>query len=144
MLQNHDCLLCRYEFQCQYGSIGWSVGATLGSALALKGQKRVIACIGDGSFQVTATVSAARSQHPCLLASTVLWSRPSQAFLPTEQSSSLWHDCRQPAWCWRGTCRLCCHVGGPAHLLLHVQDNDVLACTLELSSHVLPDSSHLS
>jgi TPP-dependent 2-oxoacid decarboxylase len=22
--------LCRYEFQCQYGSIGWAVGATLG------------------------------------------------------------------------------------------------------------------
>ena len=48
---------CRYEFQCQYGSIGWSVGATLGSALALKVHKRVIAFIGDGSFQVTATVS---------------------------------------------------------------------------------------
>ena len=49
-------ILCRYEFQCQYGSIGWSVGATLGSALALQGKKRVISCIGDGSFQVTATV----------------------------------------------------------------------------------------
>jgi len=36
----------------QYGSIGWSVGALLGYAQALKGQKRVIACIGDGSFQV--------------------------------------------------------------------------------------------
>lgn len=35
----------------QYGSIGWSVGATLGYAQAAKG-KRVIACIGDGSFQV--------------------------------------------------------------------------------------------
>ncbi|KAK9861401.1 hypothetical protein WJX84_001430 [Apatococcus fuscideae] len=46
---------CGYEFQCQYGSIGWSVGATLGSALALQGKKRVISCIGDGSFQVTAT-----------------------------------------------------------------------------------------
>jgi TPP-dependent 2-oxoacid decarboxylase len=23
-------LTCRYEFQCQYGSIGWAVGATLG------------------------------------------------------------------------------------------------------------------
>ncbi|KAF5747635.1 Pyruvate decarboxylase isozyme 2 [Tripterygium wilfordii] len=37
----------------QYGSIGWSVGATLGYAQA-KPEKRVIACIGDGSFQVTA------------------------------------------------------------------------------------------
>mmetsp|Transcript_11341 Transcript_11341/g.28757 ORF Transcript_11341/g.28757 Transcript_11341/m.28757 type:complete len:359 (+) Transcript_11341:221-1297(+) len=45
--------LCRYEFQMQYGSIGWSVGATLGAAAALK-DKRVLALIGDGSFQMTA------------------------------------------------------------------------------------------
>ncbi|EEF39845.1 pyruvate decarboxylase 1 [Ricinus communis] len=44
---------CGYEFQMQYGSIGWSVGATLGYAQAAR-NKRVIACIGDGSFQVTA------------------------------------------------------------------------------------------
>ncbi|KAK9057801.1 hypothetical protein SSX86_022639 [Deinandra increscens subsp. villosa] len=44
---------CGYEFQMQYGSIGWSVGATLGYAQAAT-SKRVIACIGDGSFQVTA------------------------------------------------------------------------------------------
>ncbi|KAG6535588.1 hypothetical protein ZIOFF_000610 [Zingiber officinale] len=44
---------CGYEFQMQYGSIGWSVGATLGYAQAAKGRKRVIACIGDGSFQMT-------------------------------------------------------------------------------------------
>lgn len=43
--------ITRYEFQMQYGSIGWSVGATLGYAQAAK-DKRVIACIGDGSFQV--------------------------------------------------------------------------------------------
>ena len=36
----------------QYGSIGWSVGATLGYAQAVP-DKRVIACIGDGSFQVS-------------------------------------------------------------------------------------------
>ena len=41
----------------QFGSIGWSVGATLGYAQALKGNKRVIASIGDGSFQVTAQAS---------------------------------------------------------------------------------------
>ena len=35
----------------QYGSIGWSVGATLGYAQAVP-EKQVIACIGDGSFQV--------------------------------------------------------------------------------------------
>ncbi|XP_039015385.1 pyruvate decarboxylase 1-like isoform X2 [Hibiscus syriacus] len=44
---------CRYEFQMQYGSIGWSVGATLGYAQSIP-NKRVIACIGDGSFQMTA------------------------------------------------------------------------------------------
>ncbi|XVF68490.1 hypothetical protein PTKIN_Ptkin11bG0006700 [Pterospermum kingtungense] len=44
---------CGYQFQMQYGSIGWSVGATLGYAQSLP-DKRVIACIGDGSFQVTA------------------------------------------------------------------------------------------
>lgn len=44
--------LFRYEFQMQYGSIGWSVGATLGYAQGAK-DKRVIACIGDGSFQVS-------------------------------------------------------------------------------------------
>ncbi|KAL9361969.1 hypothetical protein Peur_044754 [Populus x canadensis] len=44
---------CGYEFQMQYGSIGWSVGATLGYAQAMP-EKRVIAFIGDGSFQVTA------------------------------------------------------------------------------------------
>ncbi|KAG0568404.1 hypothetical protein KC19_6G017200, partial [Ceratodon purpureus] len=44
---------CGYEFEMQYGSIGWSVGALLGYSQALKGDKRVIACIGDGSFQVT-------------------------------------------------------------------------------------------
>lgn len=35
----------------QYGSIGWSVGATLGYAQAVP-EKRVLAFIGDGSFQV--------------------------------------------------------------------------------------------
>ncbi|KAI4382444.1 hypothetical protein MLD38_008408 [Melastoma candidum] len=44
---------CCYEFQMQYGSIGWSVGATLGYAQSMP-DKRVIACISDGSFQVTA------------------------------------------------------------------------------------------
>ncbi|KAJ0088339.1 hypothetical protein Patl1_31381 [Pistacia atlantica] len=46
---------CGYEFQMQYGSIGWSVGATLGYAQAVP-EKRVIACIGDGSFQVCGVI----------------------------------------------------------------------------------------
>jgi len=46
---------CGYEFQMQYGSIGWSVGAVLGYAMAAKDvNRRVIAMIGDGSFQMTA------------------------------------------------------------------------------------------
>lgn len=45
---------CRYHVQMQYGSIGWSVGATLGVALASGDSRRVIALIGDGSFQMTA------------------------------------------------------------------------------------------
>jgi TPP-dependent trihydroxycyclohexane-1,2-dione (THcHDO) dehydratase len=43
---------CTYEFQMQYGSIGWAVGATLGYAQGTNKERRVIACIGDGSFQV--------------------------------------------------------------------------------------------
>ncbi|MBV9387747.1 MAG: hypothetical protein JOZ78_15100 [Chroococcidiopsidaceae cyanobacterium CP_BM_ER_R8_30] len=45
---------CLYEFQMQYGSIGWAVGALLGYALGLGKEKRAIALIGDGSFQLTA------------------------------------------------------------------------------------------
>jgi pyruvate decarboxylase len=43
-----------YHVQMQYGSIGWSAGATLGVALASKTDTRVITLIGDGSFQMTA------------------------------------------------------------------------------------------
>ena len=43
-----------YHVQMQYGSIGWSTGATLGVALASKAESRVITLIGDGSFQMTA------------------------------------------------------------------------------------------
>jgi indolepyruvate decarboxylase len=45
---------CPFEIQMQYGSIGWSVGALLGMQAALHDKKRVIACIGDGSFQMSA------------------------------------------------------------------------------------------
>lgn len=45
---------CRFEIQMQYGSIGWSVGALLGMQTALHPTKRVIALIGDGSFQMSA------------------------------------------------------------------------------------------
>ncbi|MEM7169096.1 MAG: thiamine pyrophosphate-binding protein [Pseudomonadota bacterium] len=42
-----------FEIQMQYGSIGWSVGATLGYCLGAE-NRRVVALIGDGSFQLTA------------------------------------------------------------------------------------------
>jgi hypothetical protein len=46
---------CGYEWSQQFGSIGWSVGAVLGAAAAGAGAgRRVLACIGDGSFQMTA------------------------------------------------------------------------------------------
>ena len=45
------CVFGRYEFQMQYGSISWSIGAKLGYAQAMP-EKHVISFIGDGSFQV--------------------------------------------------------------------------------------------
>lgn len=42
-----------YESQMQYGSIGWSVGALLGVAIATP-KRKTIGLIGDGSFQMTA------------------------------------------------------------------------------------------
>lgn len=48
-----------------YASIGWSVGATLGYAQAAP-EKRVIACIGDGSFQVYSE-SSHRELHGMLI-----------------------------------------------------------------------------
>ncbi|PKA67102.1 Pyruvate decarboxylase 2 [Apostasia shenzhenica] len=53
---------CGYEFQMQYGSIGWSVGATLGYAQAAT-NKRIISFIGDGSFQVTAQDVSTMIRH---------------------------------------------------------------------------------
>ena len=45
---------CTYEFQMQYGSIGWATGATFGYAVSVQGERRVFCCTGDGSFQLTA------------------------------------------------------------------------------------------
>ncbi len=42
-----------FEVELQYGSIGWSVGATLGYSIGAP-DRRPIALIGDGSFQLTA------------------------------------------------------------------------------------------
>lgn len=46
-----------YHVQMQYGSIGWSVGALLGVGMAWKASgmpRKILALIGDGSFQLTA------------------------------------------------------------------------------------------
>jgi pyruvate decarboxylase len=43
----------RFEIEMQWGSIGWSVPATFGYAVGA-GNRRIIAMIGDGSFQLTA------------------------------------------------------------------------------------------
>jgi pyruvate decarboxylase len=45
---------CRFEIQFQAGSIGWCAPATLGYELGCPEPYRVIAMIGDGSFQLTA------------------------------------------------------------------------------------------
>lgn len=44
----------RFEIQMKYGSIGWSVGAALGTGVADRETRRVVAMVGDGSFQMTA------------------------------------------------------------------------------------------
>ena len=43
----------RFEIEMQWGSIGWSVPATFGYAVGAR-NRRIIAMIGDGSFQLTA------------------------------------------------------------------------------------------
>lgn len=52
-----------FEIQMTYGSIGWSVGATLGLALGHGPTRQVIALIGDGSFQLTAQEVATMIGH---------------------------------------------------------------------------------
>jgi len=54
-----------YEFQMQYGSIGWSVGALLGNSLAYKGSRRCIAMIGDGSYQMTGQEVSTMIRYNC-------------------------------------------------------------------------------
>ena len=55
---------CTFEIQMQYGSIGWSVGAFLGLAVANL-QRRVIGLIGDGSFQMTAQEVSTILRYNC-------------------------------------------------------------------------------
>jgi TPP-dependent 2-oxoacid decarboxylase len=54
---------CRFEIQFQAGSIGWSVPATLGYEMGFTTPRRVIAMIGDGSFQMTAQEVSTMIRH---------------------------------------------------------------------------------
>jgi pyruvate decarboxylase len=54
---------CRFEIQFQAGSIGWSVPATLGYEMGCTTPTRVIAMIGDGSFQMTAQEVSTMIRH---------------------------------------------------------------------------------
>ena len=54
---------CRFEIQFQSGSIGWSVPATLGYEMGFATPTRVIAMIGDGSFQMTAQEVSTMIRH---------------------------------------------------------------------------------
>jgi len=58
-----------FEIEMQWGSIGWSVPATLGLALGLGPQRRVVTMVGDGSFQLTAqeVSTLIRARLPALL-----------------------------------------------------------------------------
>ncbi len=44
----------RFEISMQWAAIGWSVPAAFGYAMALEPGRRLVAVIGDGSFQMTA------------------------------------------------------------------------------------------
>jgi TPP-dependent 2-oxoacid decarboxylase len=44
----------RFEIEMQWGSIGWSAPAAFGYSLGLEPDRRLVAAIGDGSFQLTA------------------------------------------------------------------------------------------
>lgn len=48
----------RFEIEMLWGSIGWSVPASVGYALGLEPGRRIVALIGDGSFRFTAQAMA--------------------------------------------------------------------------------------
>src|SRR6201988_4648973 len=44
----------RFEIEMQWGSIGWAVPAAFGYSVGREADRRLVAAIGDGSFQLTA------------------------------------------------------------------------------------------
>jgi TPP-dependent 2-oxoacid decarboxylase len=53
----------RFEIEMQWGSIGWAVPAAFGYAMGLEPDRRLVAAIGDGSFQLTAQEVANMIRH---------------------------------------------------------------------------------
>jgi pyruvate decarboxylase/indolepyruvate decarboxylase len=53
----------RFEIEMQWGSIGWSVPASFGYAKGPEPGRRLVAVIGDGSFQLTAQEVANMIRH---------------------------------------------------------------------------------
>ncbi|GIH23420.1 pyruvate decarboxylase [Acrocarpospora phusangensis] len=53
----------RFEIEMQWGSIGWAVPAAFGYRMGLEPDRRLIAVIGDGSFQLTAQEVANMIRH---------------------------------------------------------------------------------
>ena len=53
----------RFEIEMQWGSLGWACPATFGYAMGLEADRRLVAVIGDGSFQLTAQEVANMIRH---------------------------------------------------------------------------------
>lgn len=53
----------RFEVEMQWGAIGWAVPASFGYAKGLEPGRRLVAVIGDGSFQLTAQEVANMIRH---------------------------------------------------------------------------------
>ncbi len=87
----------RYESQMQYGSIGWSVGASLGFSVGARSKgKRLITFVGDGCFQIGAQVrgpaqgSIKALQHAEMEAADSLQYQEARA--SSLHASTLWPD----------------------------------------------------
>jgi pyruvate decarboxylase len=53
----------RFEIEMQWASLGWAVPAAFGYAVGLEPDRRLVAVIGDGSFQMTAQEVANMIRH---------------------------------------------------------------------------------
>jgi pyruvate decarboxylase len=53
----------RFEIEMLYGSIGWSVPASVGYALGMEPGRRVVSLVGDGAFRFTAQELSTAVEH---------------------------------------------------------------------------------